>query len=153
MSECEVEGCARPKRSAHASTKYCEDCRIEVSRRHYREYASQHKAERAAYGRAYRAANPEAVRKKIASRYGLSLASWYALLASQGNVCAVCKTPDPGRKWWHTDHDHACCPGQLRSCGRCVRGILCTRCNMALGLLDDDPVRLRSAAAYLEGAA
>lgn len=41
------------------------------------------------------------------------------------------------------DHDHQCCPGE-RSCGRCVRGLLCPTCNLAVGFLRDD-VSLASA--------
>lgn len=46
------------------------------------------------------------------------------------------------------DHDHTCCPGK-RSCGRCVRGLLCNRCNRALGQFGDDIETLRRAVAYL----
>lgn len=33
------------------------------------------------------------------------------------------------------DHDHDCCPGE-KSCGQCVRGVLCSRCNSHLGHLE-----------------
>lgn len=36
------------------------------------------------------------------------------------------------RSAFAVDHDHACCNGGT-SCGRCVRGILCSSCNMSLG--------------------
>lgn len=47
------------------------------------------------------------------------------------------------------DHDHQCCPG-TNSCGLCVRGLICESCNLAAGMIQDDPVRARSLAAYLD---
>jgi hypothetical protein len=49
------------------------------------------------------------------------------------------------------DHDHACCPGR-KSCGKCVRGLLCNGCNAALGLAAEDPKVLRTLADYIERA-
>jgi len=40
------------------------------------------------------------------------------------------------------DHDHK--TGKLR-------GVLCRNCNMALGLFDDNPCRIKAAAEYLTG--
>lgn len=48
------------------------------------------------------------------------------------------------------DHAHECCPNPGESCGDCIRGVLCTPCNLALGLTRNDPERLRSLAEYLE---
>lgn len=36
------------------------------------------------------------------------------------------------------DHDHGCCSGKI-SCGKCVRGLICSPCNKFLGHLRDDP--------------
>lgn len=52
------------------------------------------------------------------------------MLQEQGGVCAICKQP-PRRNKLHVDHDHSCCPGK-RSCGRCIRGLLCASCNSKL---------------------
>lgn len=76
--------------------------------------------------KSYRAANPDVDKRK---RYDLAQADWDALFEKQGKACATCKTKNPGRQPWHTDHDHVT--------GR-VRGILCFRCNIALGMLGDD---------------
>lgn len=47
------------------------------------------------------------------------------------------------------DHDHRCCP-DMRSCGLCVRGLLCAHCNWAAGSIGDDPERARALARYLD---
>ena len=46
--------------------------------------------------------------------------------------CAVCFSRD--RRNLCVDHDHRCCSGD-RSCGECVRGILCRSCNRVEGYL------------------
>ena len=35
----------------------------------------------------------------------------------------------------HIDHDHGCC-GKDKSCGRCVRGILCGNHNRLIGMFE-----------------
>ena len=84
------------------------------------------------------------------SRYGLSELEILAFFIAQGSVCAICKTDNPGgRGWFHVDHNHKCCPGK-KSCGKCVRGLLCHKCNIGQGHFDDDPLLLLSAATYLK---
>lgn len=45
------------------------------------------------------------------------------------------------------DHDHDCCPGK-KTCGNCVRGVICQDCNVALGYLRNDPRRAEQLAVY-----
>lgn len=73
-------------------------------------------------------------------KYGLTQVELDVLLA-QNSVCAICHTDNWTKKGPQVDHDHLT---------GAVRGVLCARCNAALGLLGDDPARLRSAIAYLE---
>jgi hypothetical protein len=87
------------------------------------------------------------------SKYRLSVDAYKAMLAEQGGACAICGVDSPTdvrTSRFHVDHDHACCPGS-KSCGRCVRGLLCHACNTALGNFSDDPKRLTAALAYLDG--
>lgn len=95
-----------------------------------------------AYARGRRAANPERMRevdaRANARRYGTTSEVLAELLALQGGVCAICRTV-PATP--HTDHSHVT---------GAVRGVLCGNCNTGLGMLGDDPQRLRWAIAYLE---
>ena len=104
----------------------------------------------AEYRRQWRAKHPGWERANSLRYYNLTLEQFDGLLDSQGQACAVCLVTEPnGKGYWHVDHDHRCCPSE-RSCGRCVRGILCMRCNMALGSLGDDVAILRRAVEYLD---
>lgn len=42
------------------------------------------------------------------------------------------------RSYLVVDHDHRCC-ASTNSCGACVRGLLCSSCNTAAGMLQDSP--------------
>lgn len=83
-------------------------------------------------------------------KYGLTRGEVNAKAEAQGG-CAACGAQTPGDGRWHVDHDHRCCPGKF-TCGKCVRGILCRGCNLALGSVGDDPAVLDSLAAYLRAA-
>ena len=114
-------------------------------------YAMKHRVEKNAYALEWYRKHPEEVRNTWLMRtFKLTASEWDAKLAAQGRKCAICKTDVPaGRGTWHTDHDHACCSG-IKSCGKCVRGLLCRHCNSALGHLQDSPELLRAAAIYIE---
>lgn len=88
-------------------------------------------------------------RRKNTSYKGISFEQYQTLLEKQNFQCAICKSPSPGVKDWHIDHDHRCCPNR-RSCGKCVRGLLCMKCNIGLGAFKDDPQSLTNAILYLQ---
>jgi hypothetical protein len=72
-------------------------------------------------------------------RYGLSAEDYRQMLERQGGLCAICLQAPHGYAL-HIDHCHAT--------GR-VRGLLCRKCNMAIGLFADNPDRLQRAIEYL----
>lgn len=85
----------------------------------------------------------------VMARYGISGARYDELLAVQRGGCAICGGVNESGRLLAVDHDHACCPGD-KACGGCVRGLLCSNCNMAIGLLRDDVDRFEAAITYLK---
>lgn len=75
-------------------------------------------------------------------RYELSKEDYECLVEQQGNLCAICEQPPKNfdRYGLVVDHDHR--TGE-------IRGLLCNRCNMGIGLFDDDPEKLKKAIAYV----
>ena len=74
-------------------------------------------------------------------KYGLTLEQYDAMLAAQDGVCAICGEPRPEDRTLHVDHDHD--TGE-------IRGLLCFKCNNALGDFNDDHDLFQRAAAYLD---
>lgn len=76
-------------------------------------------------------------------KYGITAADYDAMLERQGGSCAVCdgQQDHPTRQWFDVDHCH--------TTGH-VRGLLCSSCNTALGLLREDPARIGKLAVYAQ---
>jgi hypothetical protein len=79
-------------------------------------------------------------RHLLKKKYGLSLEKFDEMTLEQGNACAIC-LKDQGGTRMHVDHDHAT---------GLVRALLCTRCNVGLGIFEDETDRILRAASYLE---
>jgi len=95
-----------------------------------KDYAKRHKKD------------PEFRKRKARNRrkclYGLTDKEFLSAISSQRNLCALCRRP---LRPPFIDHDH--------KTGR-VRGLLCGKCNLGLGMFQDSPELLRLAATYLE---
>jgi len=85
----------------------------------------------------------------VYSRHNLTRDDVEFLKLSQGGRCSICN--DLLTDQFQIDHDHRCCKStDSKSCGKCVRGLLCRACNHALGRFKDQPYILRNAVNYIE---
>lgn len=90
-------------------------------------------------------------KQSLIENYRISDERYQELLSIQDFRCGICKEHQRDlKKSLGVDHDHNCCPGK-KSCGKCIRGLLCQKCNMGIGLLSDDKNILNSAIIYLGG--
>lgn len=82
--------------------------------------------------KSYNASRDKASRKdaNLWSNYRLRPEDIVGMLVAQNGECPICSTDI--RDNYVVDHDHTCCPGP-KSCGDCVRGLLCNYCNTRLG--------------------
>lgn len=82
----------------------------------------------------------------ILSKYKLNSDDYSALIKEQNNVCKICGKQESGvfrgkQKRLSVDHNHIT--------GK-IRGLLCSSCNVGLGVFKDSPDLLRKAIKYLD---
>lgn len=130
----------------------CDACTIARRKQQNRERAARYRAadpervrEQQNRSNRKRLSNPEHLRWKredaMRRAYGLEPSDFAALVEAQKGRCAICggHPNGPGNRL-HVDHCHD---------SKRVRGLLCAKCNTAIGLLDDDPARADAVASYL----
>jgi len=105
----------------------------------------------AAYMREFRKKNPASCKRSdLKKRFGISLETYNEMKEKQEHVCAICGQPETAidhrtKKLRDLAVDHCHTTGE-------IRGLLCTRCNTAIGLLQDDVDLLAKAVSYLSNA-
>ena len=85
---------------------------------------------------------------ELISKYGFSIKEFNELLSVQKGLCAICRKQETSvesrtglKRALAVDHSHST---------RKVRGLLCSHCNRALGLLKENVEILKSMIAYIE---
>jgi len=79
---------------------------------------------------------------RLKNIYGIDQSIYDTLFDQQNGVCAICKRSmkSDNSEYLVVDHDHLS--------GK-IRGLLCDKCNRALGAFKEDPVALQNAIVYL----
>ena len=119
------------ERLSEAGKKWYQD-NIEYARAYRRDYYQRNKER----------SKERSTKHHLKKTYGITVEEKDWLFAAQGFKCASCSSPEPGcKQGWHVDHCHE--TGTVRS-------ILCNACNVSLGLMGEDAVRIRALADYIE---
>lgn len=97
---------------------------------------------REANNAAYRRRQASGLRQALKVR-GITLGEYEKMNEAQGGVCAICRQPQQHKFRQCLDIDHCHASGK-------VRGLLCSKCNVGIGLLREDAIILQNAASYLK---
>lgn len=80
-------------------------------------------------------------KNSLVKKFGINYDQYTQMLKDHNEVCAVCGNKDMNGRKLAVDHCHTT---------NKIRGLLCTNCNTALGLLKDSKELLNSAVKYLD---
>ena len=93
------------------------------------------------YRKPYRDSRKHILRAQhLAKTYGISVERYDEMFKSQNGGCAICSGQNLDGKRLYVDHNHTT---------GAVRGLLCGKCNNAIGLFKESPDILTAAWAYL----
>jgi formylmethanofuran dehydrogenase subunit E len=79
-------------------------------------------------------------KRHLFKKYGITPEKVEQMRLNQSNRCAICKHEFQNKKDRHIDHDH--------SNGK-IRELLCSKCNVGIGMFGDDTSLLSTAIEYL----
>lgn len=121
----------------------CKECCRKKGRKSYRSDPEHYKK----IQRRYLKNNPESRKNTILkNQRGLTLSQYNDMFANQNGVCAICRSKETAKhqnrktKRLSVDHSH--------KTGK-IRGLLCAACNLAVGLVNDNPTVCDNMSYYL----
>jgi hypothetical protein len=121
------------------------------SAKYNKAYRKKNKKKIATYMKKWWSENPHLVRKSNLSRWSITPEQYDEMAKKQNHRCLICNRHQSElTRALAVDHDHSCCPGVKKSCGKCIRGLLCPYCNLAIGNMKESSELLRKAADYLD---
>lgn len=168
----ECRRCSRIFTTKYPQARYCFKCRKIVNvertkewlndpknkekvRKYYRHpmvkkrLKKWHKNHREKFGDTYaikwRLSHPEKhgenIKKWILGRAGITPEKYTLMMKEQNGVCAICHSSNKSGRGLAVDHNHET---------KKIRGLLCSNCNLGIGYLKDDILRLEKAIEYLK---
>lgn len=126
----------------------CKDC-TKIRDKKRKPYFDSRKNLKRKYDKNYKQENKEQIKaKSLKYVYGFSIEEYKHLVKTQKNKCAICKK-------YETLVDYRTNKIRDLSVDHChktngIRGLLCSKCNMAIGLLEDNIKLLENAIKYLK---
>ena len=97
----------------------------------------------------YRTTSGARVDTHLWTNFRIRESDYEDMIKDQNFCCAICGIHQSMvKRAFAVDHDHSCCVGK-KSCGKCIRGLLCFECNIGLGKFKDNSNILKNALEYL----
>ena len=111
-------------------------------------YYNKNKTKIQKYLRKWKMENKDTIKKYLLNfRYGITIEEYDNLYSTQQGMCKICKEKiykwGNGNKQTVANVDHCHLTGK-------IRGMLCSKCNRILGIVNDDINRLKSCINYLK---
>jgi len=98
------------------------------------------------YVHKWKSKNPDRERERNLAQFGLTIEDYDAMHEAQDGLCAICKQPETSNRDGKVyrlavDHDH--------KTGK-VRGLLCFKCNSAMGSFEKREIPLENVLKFLK---
>jgi hypothetical protein len=131
------------RKNARGHCKACQKAYLKEYHAKYRLLPGMKEKQKQVVADWRKAQSPEYHRDlNLKKKYGISLDDYEMMLVRQDGACAICGSWDPSTRYSVFCVDHCHGTGQVRS-------LLCSKCNWAIGMLDENPDLFDAAKAYI----